>query len=176
MIIKFFSLFLLLPFAGISFAQGFSFDDNTAFVDGKPVFKVERIKNPVNYGFKDYSIVSMTGEKLIFLQFQEFNDPANGTQNPRTIYLEITFWGTGNKAEVRSYMKPEKVAEMIVLANLVKDGAVDPTAENQFVMTTGRKFSQRRAELNQPAPQTIIIQQPAAQPQPKVQINIGTPR
>ena len=138
---------LLMPFLG--FTQDVDFDKKTneILVDGKPAFKIDR----QGCGFGDiecyYKVLDLQGKMLFRANMREFNSPVEVSQaNPkgRVIYLEFVFPETKQKAEiVFPGIKSEKVGKVIVKNGLIKDGALDQKAIDDFVFNAGTPYSDR---------------------------------
>jgi hypothetical protein len=139
--------FVILPFC--AFTQDVDFDKKTneLTIDGKPAFKIER----EGCGFGDiecyYKMLDLNGKFLFRANMREFNSPVEVSQsNPkgRVIYLEFVFPETKQKAEiVFPGIKSEKVGKVIVKNGLIKDGALDQKAIDDFVFNSGTPFSDR---------------------------------
>ncbi|MEY4702358.1 MAG: hypothetical protein RIR96_255 [Bacteroidota bacterium] len=140
-------LSLLLPLLGISQDVDFDKKTNEINIDGKPAFKIDR----QGCGFGDiecyYKVLDLNGKFLFRANMREFNSPVEVSQaNPkgRVIYLEFVFPETKQKAEiVFPGIKSEKVGKVIVKNGLIKEGALDQKAIDDFVFNAGTPFSER---------------------------------
>ena len=150
---KQFTLLLFILTSFMAFSQKVTIDEDTIKVDGKPYAIFEKSKG---LGF-DFTIKSMAGTELFFMQFLEFNNPSKVTSsNPkgRVAYFEITFFNDKQKCEMDGSLTKKAIAKFIVEKNLVVDGAVNQEAENKLVLINGMKFSEERKSLGGT---TIII-------------------
>jgi len=140
-------LSLLLPLFGFSQDVDFDKKTNEITIDGKPTFKIDR----QGCGFGDiecyYKVLDLNGKFLFRANMREFNSPVEVSQaNPkgRVIYLEFVFPETKQKAEiVFPGIKSEKVGKVIVKNGLIKEGALDQKAIDDFVFNAGTPFSER---------------------------------
>lgn len=145
--------------------------DDTVFVNEKASFIFEKTKylpGTFNYFVKDLS-----GKKLAFLKFNDYNDPKErSSSNPdgRETYYEVTFLESNNKAEIPAYARQIKMAEFLVKQNLVQNGTISKESEQEFLLVNGTPYSQKRSEMGNG--NTIIINNNST-PAPRNGININ---
>lgn len=142
-------LICLMALPVITFSQDVDFDKKTneILVDGKPAFKIDR----QGCGFGDidcyYKILDLQGKMLFRANMREFNSPVEVSKaNPkgRVIYLEFVFPESRQKAEIDfPGIRSEKVGKVIVKNGLIKDGAMDQKAIDDFVFNAGTPYSER---------------------------------
>lgn len=150
---KQFTLLLFILTSFMAFSQKVTIDEDTIKVDGKPYAILEKSSG---LGF-DFTVKSMAGTELFFMQFLDFNNPSkvnSSNKTGRVTYFEITFFNDKQKCEVDNTGGKKSVAKFIVEKNLVVDGAVNQEAENKLVLINGMKFSEERKSLGGT---TIII-------------------
>lgn len=150
---KQFTLLLFILVSSVTFSQKVTVDEDTIKVDGKPYAIFEKSKG---LGF-DFTIKSMAGTELFFMQFLDFYNPSKVTTgNPkgRVTYFEVTFFNDKQKCEIDGSFTKKSLAKFIVEKNLVVDGAVNQEAENKLILINGMKFSEERKSLGGT---TIII-------------------
>lgn len=106
-----------------------------------------------------YTIKSLAGTPLMNWQFLDFNDPReanNSNPKGRVTYFQVTFYNDKQQCEINPNMANYKsVAKCIVENELIKDGAIDQEAENNFVLVNGKKFSEQQQSSG--GGSTIII-------------------
>jgi hypothetical protein len=106
-----------------------------------------------------YTIKSLDGTPLMNWQFLDFNDPrevSNSNSKGRVTYFQVTFYNDQQQCEINPNMANYKsVAKCIVENELIKDGAIDQEAENNFVLVQGMKFSEQKQSSG--GGSTIII-------------------
>jgi hypothetical protein len=145
-------LFVLITSATFAQKQKVTVDDDTVKVDGVPYCLL--VKGPgMSY---DFTVKSLTGEELMFMQFLEFNNPNkvnNSNPKGRVTYFEVTFFNDSRKCEVDAPGGKKFVAKIIVDNKLIKDNAIDPAAENKFILINGFKYSEEKKTLGG----TVII-------------------
>jgi hypothetical protein len=149
-------LLLAITLSATAFGQKqkITVDDDTVKVDGIAYCILD--KSP-GLGF-DFTVKSLEGTELFFMQFLEFNNPtkiSNSNKSGRVTYFEVTFFNDKQKCEVDSEGGKKSVAKWIVQNNLVQDGAVNQEAENKVVLINGMKFTQERQSLG--GGTTVII-------------------
>lgn len=138
-------LLLTITCSTAAFAQKqkITVDDDTLKVDGAPYCVLD--KSP-GLGF-DFTVKSLEGAELFFLQFQEYNNPtkvSNSNPNGRVTYFEVTFFNDRQKCEIDHEGSKKAIAKWIVQNDLVKNGAVNQEAENKAVLINGMKYSEER--------------------------------
>ena len=148
---------LLIGFQTLSFAQKqkVTLDEDTIKVNG---ISYAILDKSAGLGF-DFKVKSLDGKDLFFLKFLDFNNPSritSGNPKGRVTYFEATFFNDGKKCEVDATGGKKSVAKMIVENDLIKDNAVNESAENTFVLINGMKFSEERNNMNNG--NVIIIQ------------------
>ena len=145
--------------------------EDSVLVDGKVSFVFEKVKylpGTFNYFVKDLS-----GKKLAFLKFNDYNDPKEvSASNPsgRQTYYEVTFLESSQKAEIPAYARQIKMAEFLVKQNLVQNGTISKDSEQEFILINGTPYSKKREEMN--GGNTIIINNNST-PAPRNGININ---
>ena len=152
---------VLLAFMVCAFSTAFSqkkkvtVDGDTIKVDGAS-YAIILKKTPAT---PIYTIKSMNGEPLMSWQFLDFNDPRevnNSNPKGRVTYFQVTFFKDKQQCEISPNMPTEKgVAKCIVENELIKEGAIDQDAENNFVLVNGMKFSEQKQSSG--GGMTIII-------------------
>ncbi len=156
---KYLLLVTLLVMEFLSFAKdkaSIEIKEDSVFVDGKVYFVFEKVKylpGTFNYFIKDLS-----GKKLAFLKFNDYNDPKEiSSANPegRETYYEVTFLESSQKAEIPAYARQIKMAEFIVKQNIVQNGTISKDSELEFILINGTPYSKKREEMN--GGNTIII-------------------
>jgi hypothetical protein len=141
---KLFSLLLLVVASFSVSAQKVSYDDDTIYVDKTPYAVLEKSGGSLS---SDMSLKSLDGKEQVYFKFLEYNDRQKiNSSNPqgRIIYFEVTFFGDGQKCEIRHYASKKKLAELIVENKLLNGNAVDADSEKRFVTINGKTFSEQR--------------------------------
>ncbi len=123
-------LFAVILFLGMHSIQAkdkteVDIKDDSVLVDGKASFIFEKIKYMP--GTFNYYVKDLSGKKLAFLKFYDYNDYKEiSSANPkgRVTYYEVTFLGSGQKAEIPAFARQVKMAEILVKQNLVQNGAI----------------------------------------------------
>jgi hypothetical protein len=170
-------LFAVILFMGIHSMQAkdkteIDIKDDSVLVNGKVAFLFEKIKylpGTFNYFVKDLS-----GKKLAFLKFYDYNDYKEiSSANPkgRVTYYEVTFLESGQKAEIPAFARQLKMAELLVKQNLVQDGTISKESEQEFILVNGTPYSKKRSEMD--GGNTIIINNNSATPVQRNGININ---
>ena len=139
-------LLLFITASCTTFAQKqkITVDEDTIRVDGVSFAILEK-KTP---SAPSYTVKSMSGTPLMHWQFYDFNDPgevSNSNTSGRVTYFQITFLGDKQQCEIRPVMANSKhVAKVIVENELIKNGAINQEAENNFVLINGMKFTEQK--------------------------------
>ncbi|WP_343603920.1 hypothetical protein [Fluviicola sp.] len=139
-------LLLTLSISSLVFSQKqkVTIDKDTIRVDEAPYAIIEKKGG----GAPVYTIKSMNGTVLMNWQFLDFNNPNRvnkSNPNGRVTYYQVTFFNDKQQCEISPRMPTEKgVAKCIVENQLIKDGAIDQEAENNFVLIYGMKFSEEK--------------------------------
>ena len=169
-------LFAVILFLGMHSIQAkdkteVDIKDDSVLVDGKASFIFEKIKYMP--GTFNYYVKDLSGKKLAFLKFYDYNDYKEiSSANPkgRVTYYEVTFLGSGQKAEIPAFARQVKMAEILVKQNLVQNGAISNESEQEFIMVNGTPYSKKRSEMD--GGKTIIINNNST-PAPRNGININ---
>ncbi len=143
----FLALVLALP-CGL-LAQKIDVDDGIVTVGGEPYCRLEKIKTGL---VADYRVSSMDSTALIFVKRRGYYDPMRANQtDPKggVAYFEWTFLASGAKAET-DLITQKAIAKKLHVAGLIKNGAVDPEAERNFISIEGQPHSKRQEQLGQP--------------------------
>ncbi len=113
-------------------------------VNAVPVFKVDEEKSSTEPGGKDYTIKSLDGKNLILLvihSYKDWHEVSKYNPDGRVIYYSVRFFDDKkSKCEI-SYDLFKKIMKKIHNADLIKDGKLDDSAIEIFVMKNGTKFS-----------------------------------
>ncbi len=140
-------LVLALPY--VLSAQKVDVDDGIVTVDAKPYCRLEKIKTGL---VADYRVLSLDSTALIFLKRRAYNDPSHVNQTNtkgEVAYFEWTFLASGLKAET-DQVGQKAIAKKLHAAGLIKNGAVDPEAERNFISIEGQPHSRHQEQLGQP--------------------------
>lgn len=168
--------FILLMMVGLSVSyakdKGPKVDvkDDTVTIDDKSVFILEKVKGS-NPGVRNYFIEELNGKKLAFIKYESYKDPKEvESANPEgnVNYYQITFIESKQTAEIRFYLKVNKLAEFLLEQKLIQNGTISEESENEFILVNGNPYAMKRKELN--GGNTIIINQEQA---PKKGVTIG---
>jgi len=146
-------------------------NNDTVTVDGKNVFILETVK--AGMGIRNFFIENLAGKKLAFLKFESYKDPkevSSANPNGNVNYFHITFLESKQTAEIRYYVKQNKLAEFLLEQKLVQDGVITEEAEQEFILINGNSYSMKRNELGGNG--TIIINNNTT-PKNGVNFNIG---
>lgn len=153
---------LLLAAAALSAtAQKIAIKKDLITVDGQPYARMEQGET------EEYYISSPQHERLFLVRPLLLQDP-NGWEN----YLQFVFTDSRKLVETPPLpapfhaISPTKLARLIYSARLLKNGALDPKALEDFEINYGAPYSARRQALNQQLVQPTVVV-PAIAPAPK---------
>ncbi len=117
---------------------------NTVTVNDAPVFKVVEEKSSSEPGTKDYTIQSMDGKNLILLinhSYKDFHEVSQYNKDGVVRYYTVRFFDDKKSTCEISFDFFKKTMKKIHSAGLIKDGKLDDSSIEIFVMKNGTKFS-----------------------------------
>lgn len=147
---KIFFIALLIIFPAIAYTQKVEIEKNKILVDNKEWAGFAKeggcdlLANICNI-----ELSSLSGKKEIvvrMLSFKDWKEVSRYNKEGTVWYWEFTFLSSRQKADMLvryNSKKDEKLAKDLVKAGFFKDGEIDPTAVDNFVLINGTKLSQR---------------------------------
>ena len=141
---------LILMASLATFAQkektDLDYDKKTGIVsvNEAPVFKVDEEKSNTEPGGKDYTIKSLDGKNLILLvihSYKDWHEVSKYNPDGRVNYYTVRFFDEKKSTCEIGYDFFKKEMKKIHTADLIKDGKLDDSAVEIFVMKNGTKFS-----------------------------------
>jgi len=144
-------LLISITFNCLSQEQKVKVKNDLVSINDVPAF------NMISTNYPDaYTLCNFNNEKLAVFNALFYNDPnqvTDGNPQGRIGYFDITFFnGDMDKCEIKIVGFKKQLAELIVSAELIKDGGLNETAIKQFCRINGTKFSD-----NQKSGSTTII-------------------
>ena len=136
-----FSLFFIafLPLNTSAQKQKIKYDKKSGLVtvDGISYAFIEKENAPGQLGVnKNYTILNLENEALIYLAFQQedvYDNYGRKTQEVKSFY-NVNFLSSGKKSKVIGIFTASSVAKMVVKNQLIKDDIIDSEAEEKFHM------------------------------------------
>ena len=111
----------------------------------------------------EFNIKNLAGKKVMVVKSLDMKDSdKKDAANPEGIvhYLQFIFLESKQKAEMDYpsviILKPVHVAKIIVKAELFKNSELDAEAVNNFVLSKGLPYTDRKKEIAQP--KVIVIE------------------
>lgn len=129
-------------------------DLDTVYAGGVPYCIIKERPSPGALFKHDYSVQSLAGVELIYVKYNIYNVPANGTVNPygpansAVAYYSYYFNDTHQTAELPT----NRVFKMVYENQLISGNQINSDAEAKFVTLNGTKYSQALAAQTTPPP------------------------
>lgn len=135
-------------------AQKVTTKNNIIIVDKQEIAQMERDGCKMLSTHCNYYIRNMEGESLINITQLSYNDPlqvSNGNENGMVRYLRLSFSNYNGIAEIPFpsliTLREKDLANVLVRAQLIKDGQLDIQQVENYVRMHGTQFSDRAKEI-----------------------------
>lgn len=126
-------------------AQKIKEDNGIVTLDGKPFVKMIKTKAWTLYN--NFTIQNLSGVDLATFNYRTkatrtWNKEKRKYVEGSTIYYTVDFAESGAHASIDEQLSKKMVVKIFLKNNLIKDGTIDPLAEQQYINRLGGRYPQ----------------------------------
>ena len=134
------SMLLMLNF---SYAQKIKENNGIVTLDGEPFIKLIKTKAWLMYN--NFTVQNLSGVDLATFNYRtkatkKWNEEKGIYEEGSTIYYTVDFAESGGHAAINEQLSMKMVVKIFLKNNLIKDGSIDPIAEQQYINRLGGRY------------------------------------